>query len=700
MAQNTTAASCPGPALSPMSVDTPARESSPIIMYANRMDAGKAGVSEATGDVEINRADQTIRTEELRYEEGGQTVIMPGPMIYSDAQLWINADEAEYSFSDESGLFSIIDYGLSQSSAHGSAESLELISGDRTVVSSLDFTTCPGERPDWVLLAQEMEFHHDKGYATAQNARLKFKGVPIFWAPWFTFPIDDRRRSGFLYPDLGNTNDNGIEIAAPYYWNIRPNMDATIIPRYFTKRGFMLTGNYRFLTKRTSGFLDFDYMPDDKETDEERYYYLFEHQARLPGAWGTRLQIEQVSDDEYFQDFGQGLAATSRQFLRSFGTVQGFGRYWSFETMIDDFQVIDDSVSPENEPYRRLPRISFDLDRPFGATGFGWLLDSELTYFDRDVGVTGVRADLSSHLYWERWASWGFIRPSVGYRYTSYELDHLDPGEDTSPDRGTSIVSVDGGLYFDRMLSSGKVQTLEPRLFYLNVPFEEQDDLPDFDTSDFTFGFSQLFNTNRFTGADRQGDANQLSLAITTRTFDVNDGDQLWSLSVGQIFYFEDQRVQLNDMPANSDSESPFIAELSVRTWRRFTTVAGLQWDWDQNHLDVASFGVGYYGDFGQRAAFEYRFRRDRVDQFDVRLSWPINDKWTIISRVNYSFEDDDLLETQAGFQYESCCWAIRTVYRRYLRNRFGDDRNGVYLELNLKGLASVGRKGQDLFLP
>ncbi|HKJ18449.1 MAG TPA: LPS assembly protein LptD [Xanthomonadales bacterium] len=689
---------CPDPAMAPMSVNTPERAQSPIIMYAESMDAGKLGFSEASGDVEITRADQTLQSDLLQYQPDNQRVIMPGAMRYSDAQLWVEAQQAEYSFTSEAGSFVDIDYGLSQSSANGSADSLEIVSGQRTTVTGLNFTTCPGERPDWEILAEKMELNHDQGYATARNARLKFKGVPILYAPWFTFPIDDRRKSGFLYPSFSNTNDNGFEFSIPYYWNIRPNMDATLEPRYFTDRGFMLTGLYRFLTKRTSGYVDFDYMPDDKESNDERYSYLFEHRINLPGAWGTQLQIERVSDDQYFQDFGEGLVETSRQFLRSAGTLQGYGHYWSFETLVDDFQVIDDSVSPENEPYRRQPRIEFLLDRPFGATGFGWILNSDLTYFDRDVGVTGARADLATHLYWERWASWGFIRPSVGYRYTSYELDDTLPGQDTSPDRGTSILSVDGGLFFDRTLASGNSQTLEPRIFYLNVPYEQQSELPDFDTGEFTFGFSQLFNTNRFAGGDRQGDANQLSVSLSTRTYDGLDGDQIWALSIGQIFYFEDQRVQLNNRPEGTENQSPFIAEFSLRAFRRFSATAGLQWEWDDAQVDVASLGVSYYGKYGERAAFEYRFRRDRVDQFDFRFSWPINQKWTVISRVNYSFEDDDLLETQAGFQYESCCWAIRTIYRRYLKNRNGEDRDGIYLELNLKGLASVGTGGQKLF--
>jgi len=689
---------CPEPSISPFSLSTPDRENAPIVMYAHELDANELSTSIARGDVELNRADQKLSTQYLEFHPETETLVMPEPLQYSDSQVWIHAAHAEYSFMSETGKFTTIDYGLSQSSANGSAESMEVLPGRQAVLTGLDFTTCLGEEPDWEIKAERMEFYYDKGYGTARNARLEFQGVPILYTPWFSFPIDDRRKSGLLYPSLSNTNDNGLEVGIPYYWNIAPNMDATLEPRYFTNRGFMLSGDYRFLSRRTVGSVEFDYMPDDDMTGEERWHYLFDHHANLPGAWSTNLILNRVSDDQYFQDFGAGLATTSLQFLRSSGVVQGFGKYWSFEAMADDFQVIDTSVAPNNEPYRRLPRLEFGYDRPLGRGGLGLLLDYELTYFDRDVGVTGVRADTGTHLYWEAWRSWGFIKPSVGYRYTSYQLDKVAPGAETSPDRGTSISSLDGGLFFDKVLANGNTQTLEPRLFYLYVPYVDQDELPDFDTGEFTFGFSQLYNTNRFSGADRQADANQLSMSLATRNYRAEDGNLLWRFSIGQIFYFEDQRVQLDDNPETMDSVSPFIAEFSLNTFRRFFSTAGLQWDWTEDELDVASFGIFYGGKDGERVGFEYRYRRERVDQFDFRLSWPVNPQWTLLTRVNYSFSDDDLLEAQAGFEYESCCWAIRTVYRRYLKNRDGEYRDGVYLELNLKGLASVGTGGRDLF--
>ncbi|NCF62071.1 MAG: LPS assembly protein LptD, partial [Gammaproteobacteria bacterium] len=230
-----------------------------------------------------------------------------------------------------------------------------------------------------------------------------------------------------------------------------------------------------------------------------------------------------------------------------------------------------------------------------------------------------------------------------------------------------------------------------PRLFYLYVPYEQQNDLPVFDTGEFTFGFSQLFNTNRFAGADRQGDANQLSLAVSTSHFDNESGQALWTLSLGQIFYFEQQKVQLDDSLPIDDDVSPFIAEFDWRLFSRFSAIAGMQWNWERRQLDVGSLGFRYQGSKGEQIRFEYRFRRDRVDQFNFNIFWPINESWRVLSRVNYSFSDDDLLEIQGGVEYESCCWAFRTVVRRYLKNRDGDYRNGIYVELNLKGLASIG---------
>jgi LPS-assembly protein len=676
----------------------PDRSAAPMIIYARELDAGKSDLGEARGQVEMFRMDQHISTELIQFNPVTEVVTVPGAVAYEDQQVWIKGQEGEYRTVEESGHFSLIDYGLTGSSANGSAEFITLTGGHTSMLQGLDYTTCPNENPDWEIFARELTLQHEKGMGTARGAKLKFKGVPILYAPYFTFPIDDRRKSGFLYPTLGHNSDNGLDVGIPWYWNIRPNMDATIEPRYFTNRGFMLSGEYRFLTNKTNGVFDFEYMPNDKKTDQERYHYQFRHYAAPWRRWSTALVVERVSDDRYFQDFGTSLGQTSRQFLRSSAILSGVDRYWTFELMADNFQVIDESVQGQNEPYRRVPRIGFWLDRPLGRSGIYFGLDSELVYFDRDVGVTGARLDLIPRMYWNYHNSWGFIRPSLGYRFTAYELDRSGLPGDESPSRGTAIASVDAGLIFDKVKANGGLQTLEPRIFYLYVPHEEQNDLPVFDTGEFTFGFSQLFNTNRFAGADRQGDANQMSFAVTTRSFDGPSGKALWSLSLGQIVYFETQKVQLDDLEPMADNLSPFIAEFEWWFSQRFSTVAGLQWNWERDRLDVGTLGFRYRGRQGERLVFEYRYRQNRVDQFDFRIFWPINERWRVLSRLKYSFADDDLLEFQGGVEYESCCWAVRTVLRRYLKNRDGDYRDAIYIELNLKGLASIGTGRRDLF--
>jgi LPS-assembly protein len=691
-------AACPDLTLGPAMPPAPDRSLAPIVIYATELDAGKTTLGEARGDVDLYRADQHISTGRILYDPSREVVTIPGKVDYRDQQVWFRGQEASYSFLDESGWFSGIDYGLTGSVANGSAERAELVGGQTAILYRLDYTTCQGDKPDWQLNARELELQLDEGMGKARGAKLTFKGVPILYAPYFSFPIDDRRKSGFLYPNLGHASDTGLELGAPWYWNIAPNHDAIIEPRYFSERGFMLSGEYRFLTRHTRGSFDMDYLPNDRKTDQERYRYLFSHYSTPRYRWRTNLVIDRVSDNRYYQDFGTSLGQTSRQFLRSSAELRGVGRYWNFVVTADDFQVIDESVPPGNEPYRRVPRLLYWVDRPLTDSGLSLALDSELVYFDRDVGSIGARADLYPNVYWDLRRHWGFLKPSIGYRFTAYDLDLQGAEGDDTPSNGTPIASMDAGLVFDRRAANGDLQTLEPRLFYLYVPHKQQDDQPLFDTGDFTFGFSQLFNTNRFTGGDRQGDANQLSVAVSTRRFDGPTGQVLWSLSLGQILYFSPREVQLDGAPVMDEDLSPFLAEFRWRPFSRLSATAGAQWDWQGNDLDLGMFGIEYRGDNGRRAALEYRYRKDRVDQFDFRVFWPITEQWRALSRVNYSFSDRDMLEFQAGVEYESCCWAVRTVVRRYLRNRDGDYRNAIYIEFNLKGLASIGTRGRELF--
>lgn len=695
------ALACPGPSLAPRLRERPDRETAPISLKAWQFDAGKTGAAEARGQVELRRADQLLTTELLRYDPESKTVTMPGQLFYKDSVMYINGSSANYSFLDEGGRFTEVDYGLTGSSARGTAIEVTVDSGNYSILRQLQFSTCPGEKPEWNLTAKELKLNFDTGVGTAKNAKLEFFDIPILYLPYMTFPIDDRRKSGFLYPFISTANDNGFEFSIPYYRNIAPNHDATITPRYFTERGAMLTGEYRLITRNTSGNLTFDYMPDDRKADKSRYHYRFLHNTRISSRWRTHVLVDRVGDDQYFQDFSNSLAQASRQYLRSNAGIYGSGHYWALSVTADDFQVVDDSVNIFREPYKRVPRIVFDIDRPLGLKGLRLRMDSELVYFakDFDIGAEGSRFDIYPRFEWNIGTSWGYMRPSAGYRYTAYKVDWNGlPGE-TSPDRGTEILSFDTGLFLERDNGKGRVQTLEPRLFYLYVPYKNQENLPDFDSAPFTFGFSQLFHFNRFTGADRQSDANQLTLALTTRSINQRVGRELWSLSFGQIVYFENQRVMPADISQPLDDDySPFIAEFILHPTRRLSSRINMEWNWQSSEFDVAVLGVTHTAASGRRLGAEYRYRRDSLDQFDIRYYQPINENWLVLGRVNYSLMDDDLLAAEVGFEYDSCCWGLRVVAKRFLRNRSKDYRDAIYVQLILKGLGGIGRRGAPLF--
>lgn len=692
------AAACPQPALAPTLGPIPDRSAEPLEIRAEAFAADSRELGEAIGSVELFRADQYLSTEVLRYRPATGLVSLPSPLVYRDAQLELSASSGQFGLFEESGDFNDLNYSLVGSSAQGGAERVHVTGSRRSELVNLWFTTCPGDDPEWLLSAQELELRHDEGVGVARGAKLRLGKVPILYLPWMTFPIDDRRKSGFLYPSLSTANDNGLEISVPWYWNIAPQQDATLIPRYFSERGFMLSGEYRLLTRRSYSQVEFDAMPSDRDRDTDRWRYRARWGMNLNRAWRATANLERVSDNEFFQDFGGSLAQTSRQFLRSRAGLDGGGRWWIFSALLDDFQVIDDAVRPAQEPYRRLPRLAFALDAPLGRAGFGARFDAETVYFDRDVGVVGARADLYPSLVWNQSRAWGFLEASAGYRYTAYDLDLRGAEGESSPDRGLPILSLDSGLYLERDTVSGGTQTLEPRLFYLYVPFEDQSALPDFDTGDFTFGYAQLFATNRFTGADRQTDANQLTIAASTRSLDGATGRETWSLNFGQILYLDSPRVTLDeDSPLNQDT-SPFLAQFNWHPLDRTNVRLGVEWSWENRELNVGVVGLNHTARNGSRVGFEYRFRRDRLDQFDLRWLWPISPNWSAFTRVNYSLEESDLLEGLVGLEYESCCWALRVAARRYLRDRNGGERNALYVELRLKGLGAFGRREPPLF--
>jgi len=644
--------------------------------------------------VVVDRGDQHLETESIVYDPSTGMIELPMWLSYTDAFIAIEAERARLNMTESTGFFEAVQYRIAGAQGSGEASEVRLINENQAALQRFDFTTCDPTNPDWQLIARNVDLDLEKSVGTARNARLEFKGVPLFYLPWFSFPLNDERKSGFLYPSFGLSSSDGLDLSIPWYWNIAPNVDATLTPRWIQDRGAMLGVESRFLTQRQSGQINLEVLPDDKKANDDRYQAKVDYRSRLADRWSSNVRLRRVSDAQYFLDLGGGLDATAIQYMRSTASVQGRGEHWSMSIGGDFFQVLDDRIAPQNEPYRRLPRVLFSLDRPLHPA-LRLSLDNEWVYFDRDQGVRGGRVDVFPNLEMTHRKASGFLRANAGIRMTAYELENAAVD---SPSRTTPIMSLDGGLFFERALSNDRIQTLEPRVYYLYVPTKDQSDLPVFDTAGLTFGFAQLFHNNRFAGADRQGDANQVTLALSSRMLEGSTGRSIVDFNVGQILYFKDRQVQLPNQSVEQANRSEWVAEASWSIARSTAIRAGLQWDPEITALSTAYASIQHRSAGGWQGALAYRFRRNVLDQVDARVRYPLTESLNFIARSVYSLRDNDSLELLAGFEYESCCWALRLTAREYIRDREATKQTAVFLELHLKGLGSLGRQPYPLF--
>lgn len=670
----------------------------PLRISADRLSSTPDLPIEAAGGVVLVQGDQRLRTERISYDPSTGRVELPVALSYQDAVIEIEAQQAWLNPSESRGEFRQVNYRLAGAEGSGHAESVSLLTASQAHLRQFDFTTCDPARPAWQLHARSVNLDMDTEVGVARGAKLVFYGVPLLYSPWLSFPLSDDRKSGFLYPSFGFSSSDGFDLSVPWYWNIAPHRDATLTPRWIEKRGVMLGTEYRFLGHRQRGQLNLDVLPDDRRFDGDRYHGRLDYAARPAPEWRLDARLQHASDDDYFLDLGSGLDDSAIQFLRSDVRLRSAGPDWRLNIMADSVQVLDPGVLPQNVPYRRLPSIHFNFDRAVAGSEIQpWRLqlDSELVYFQRRDRIDGARLDVMPRLS-KQWGGPGwFARPELALRSTHYAIDD---DRSTTLSRNMPLASVDAGLFFDRILSDGSQQTLEPRLFYLWVPERDQSDIPVFDTRNTTFGLSQLFQTNRFTGPDRQGDANQLAVSLTSSVSEAATGRTRLDVTVAQIFYFDDLRVQLPDRAVEERSVSATLLTADWFPRNNLRLGAGVQYDVQEDEIEQAELTLGYRGRDQRQVALGYRFRRDRIDQFDARFRYPVWESFNVLGRVTYSFEDNDALELLGGIEYESCCWALTLTLREYIRDRESDKRSAVFLVLHLKGLGSLGRQPYPLF--
>ena len=664
---------------------------------AGRVDLAREDGIDFFEQVSFRYGNRSISAERASFDRVTQRAEIHGTVTYQDPEVTVYGEDAQVDAQAQVITFSGGGFDLPRRPARGSAEEIR-IQGDSTVsLQVVNFTTCPMERPDWELLARELEMDIDAGFGTARGVRLNFKGVPILAAPYMTFPIDDRRKSGLLTPEFSNRDRTGLDISIPYYLNLAPNYDMTIVPRYMQQRGPQVTTQFRYLLPGTQGQLDLEYLPDDAKVDLSRSYLNFDHETMFGEGWRVVANIQQVSDDNYFEDLGNSLSVASQTHLDRYVDISYRAARWSLLARMQDYQTIDPFIDAENEPYERIPQFVFAGRWDRSIMRFS--SDNELVRFDRSVGTTGWRMDLTEELGLAFSRPGMFLTPAVALRQTNYWLDDGLPGEKTEFSRTLPVASIDSGLSFERVagMGGGWLQTIEPRMLYVHVPFEDQNGFPLFDTIEPTFNLVQLFRKYRYLGADRIADTDQLSFGVTTRLIDVSTGQEKLTGTLGQTRYLSAQGVTLPDQPAGAGEDSDYIAEVSISLHPTWSLGVDYQWDSKTNKTARSETRFQYRPQADRLLGFAYRYQDGLLEQGDISLVWPLGQAWRVIARTSYSFLDQKPLERFLGWEYESCCWRLRLIARRYISRRTGESDSSVTVQFQLRGFSDEGESPEQL---
>ncbi|QXI17369.1 LPS-assembly protein LptD [Pseudomonas hamedanensis] len=757
-------------------------------------------VGTLAGDVVLRQGSMQVESDEASLYQAESRAELNGDVRIRDNGALIVGDHADVQLDTGEAKVDNAEYVMHKSRIRGSA--LYAKRAENAIIRLKDgtYTTCEPNSNAWQLKGNNITLNPATGFGTATNVTLRVKDIPILYTPYIYFPIDDRRQSGFLPPTIGSGTDTGFMLVTPYYFNLAPNYDATLYPRYMSKRGMLVEGEFRYLTKSSEGQFGAAYLNDEdddrkRQSDysETRYMYNWQHKGGLDSRVFTEVDYTKISDPYYFQDLQTDqIGVKSSDFVNQQGAISYRGDSYTARLNAQQYQL---ATVSSITPYGRLPQITFNGQLPYHPEGLDFDYETEIVRFDRDLrtgnfldenggpvnadGTVGtprldtnvsglarangnrlnLKPGVSLPMNW----TYGFLKPSLKYQYTQYDLDLDAQGKDdlvknrngasalgesfsSSQNRGVPIASIDSGLYFDRNTSFfGKNyrQTLEPRLFYLYVPEKDQNDIPVFDTSEYTFNYASLFRDNRFAGSDRVGDENKLSLGVTSRWIE-DDGFERQRVSVGQALYFKDRKVQLpgivfDDRDDAKSNVSPYALEYEYRWNRDWRTTADYNWDPDShsprsgsamfhyqpedNPNKVINAGYRYRndqirydqttgkwqmgGDYGTPGSADYVKDYYKIKQHDFSVIWPIVPQWNAISRWQYDYNRNRTLEAFGGFEYDNCCWKLRLINRYWVsydefsqdapQNEKGD--HGVFLQIVLKGLGGLTGAKVESFL-
>ena len=742
----------------------------------------KTETATLAGDVIIRQASLQAEADEANLYQQDNLGELKGNVRIRDRNALLVGDRAELQLDSGAAKVENAEYVMHAGNSRGSAQYVRRQEDAIIRLKDGTYTSCSPGSNAWHLRGNNVTLNPNTGFGSATNVTLRVKDIPVFYTPYIHFPIDDRRQSGFLPPSFSYSNTKGVVATTPYYFNLAPNFDATLYPTYMYRRGLLTEGEFRYLGKNsetTTGGAWLDDHEDERKRQSEykkdRWMYTLQHEQGFNQRLLGSIDYTAISDPYYFQDLNSNIIAGSNETLDQKANLTWRGNSYSAQLGVHAYEMANIS---DVTPYDKLPQFSLAGALPYQPAGLQMSYNTEWTRFDRslkkgnyydedgkpepwnDTRLRGLDRANGDRLYVApaislpmNW-SWGFIKPEVKYAYTRYDLSLDSEGKkaftnkkfNSSPDRSIGIYSVDSGLYFDRETQwsgTNYRQTLEPRLFYLYVPNEDQTDLPLFDTSEMQFSYASLFRDNRFSGHDRIGDANQVSLGLTSRWLD-DSGFERQRISFGQAYYFSDRKVLLSgtdykSVAENTSSRSPYASEYMFQFNHEWRVNADLMWDPDTHRTRSGSAMMHYQSqqDLNKIVNFGYRYRNDsnhynyntgrweigssdyvdnngrvykdfyKIEQTDASFMWPVMPQWSVIGRWQFDYNRNSTLEAFGGFEYDSCCWKLRLINRYWvdydernmspLDNRKGD--HGVFLQIVLKGLGGVTGNKVETFL-
>ncbi|UOB73143.1 LPS assembly protein LptD [Pseudoalteromonas sp. APM04] len=664
--------------------------------------------AEFTGNVDINTVNMSLSAQTALIDKQRGLLNATGPIVYRDAVSNVNSSGLNADLNNSEISLLGADYKLTEQQGKGGAEKLT-INDSGLVLMNASFTACPGETPAWEIEADEINLSREEGWGETHNAILRILNTPVLYLPYFTFPLDERRKSGLLTPSISSSDKYGLETITPYYWNIAPNLDATITPRYMANKGLQLKTELRYLTKQHEGLVGIEYLnKDDSEPAlGERYMFHWQQKSYLNENWRASVDVTNVSDDNYITDLESNYASKTDTQLYRTGVLTHLGDTWRTDIKVQNFEVLGDHL----ESYTAIPQINFTQTAPWKFDHFDFSVSGELSHFTNSSAIidqaTRVHIEPKARFDYDQYA-WSFLS-EVSLLQTNYDQQGDLSGTQfkQSVSRTLPKVRLYSQLNFERdtsYLVQDGIQTLEPQIQYLYTPNKDQSDIGLYDTTKLQDDYYGLFRDTRFSGVDRIAAANQFTLGATTRLFDKKQ-EEIFNFSAGQIFYLSDD-AKPTEQSLNSDTNynALFAAQTMVHWHRRWYFSAGIQYNTDSKQMIQSNATLDYKGDNNQLVQLNHRYANDvsgnTIEQTGVFTSIPISDEWQFIASYHRDLENNRSVEILSGLQYESCCWAFQITGHRQietdLNQSIGTEQatfdSGISFNFVLKGLGSKSR--------